>query len=322
MSSPDVDSPEVLEVIIASSTSEVPKKGSREWVFTINNPTIEDEEQVRALTCRYKCWAPETGKNGTPHIQGYAVFSDNKTRAAVSKLLKRAWLAPRAVHAKPDEARLYIKGPYNKNGKDKPINPEFHEVGELPSQGKRTDLVSFHRAIQEGKRGRDLSVDHLPLRAKYPKLEQTLIYEDDEERAKQQYRDGIFPEVHVRWGPPGTGKTRYVMETHNDVYEPIMRKCGTHWWTGYRGQDVILLDEFDGQIPIRDFLRLIDRYPFMMETKGGQTWRLATKIYICSNHNPDTWYPAEGHQYEKLERRFTSVSYIGEPNDVPLTAAR
>lgn len=279
-------------------------KKSRDWCFTINNPTEDDWRQMKEIECRYICYAPEIGDNGTPHIQGYVMFNSPRHLSALKKIMPRAHLEyRRGTH---DQARLYIVGDY----KGKPLNADFTERGTPPEQGKRSDLQSYYEDIKAGKRGRDLSVDHLAMRVKYPRAEEKLVYEEDKVRARKQYDDGMAPEVHVRWGPPGTGKTRKIFEEHTDIYEPTIRKCGTHWWTGYQGEDVILLDEFNGQIPIRDFLRLIDRYPFSMETKGGHVWRLATKIYICSNTPPEEWYPGEILQFEKIKRRLTTVEMI------------
>lgn len=261
---------------------------------------------MKDIECRYICYAPEVGDNGTRHIQGYIMFAYQKRLPEVSKLLPRAHLEQRrGTH---EQARLYIVGDY----KGKPLNADFIERGIPPKQGKRNDLESFYEDIKAGKRGHNLSVDHLATRLKYPRGEEKIIAEEDRHNAMQQYKNGIVPEVHVRWGPPGSGKTRFVYEQHEPdaIYEPTMRKCGTHWWTGYQGEDVILLDEFNGQIPIRDFLRLIDRYPFSMETKGGHVWRLATKIYICSNNAPEDWYPGETLQFEKIARRLTSVTKV------------
>lgn len=296
------------EVAEGNSVLQPQNNRFREWCFTINNYTDADLTEVENIECRYICYAPEIGDQGTPHLQGYIVFKSQRWLKAVSKLLKRAHLTP--ARGSGSDNKRYIQGPYSKNGKEKPLNDKFCERGECPEQGKRSDLVAYHDDIKKGKRGRDLSVDHLAIRAKYPRLEQTLINEEDEHRAREMYDNGIKPEVHVRWGPPGTGKTRFVYETHPDVFEPSIKKNGVHWWSNYRGQDVILLDEFDGQIPIRDFLRLIDRYPFCMETKGGHVWRLATKIYICSNNPPEEWYPAESHQFEKIQRRLTTVEHV------------
>lgn len=318
MSSPVVISPEVvvgnnsLPPLLVGNDTELGKKGTREWVFTVNNYNDEDVEALKTIDCRYLVYAPEVGEQGTPHIQGYVVFKDNKTRLGVSRLLKRAWLAPRSKNATPAQARQYIMGPYSKDGKEKPANPDAVETGTLPAQGKRNDLRAFHDDIKAGKRGRDLSVDHLETRAKYPKLEQTLINEEDEQRAIQMFKDGFAPEVHVRWGEPGTGKSRYVYEQHRpeDIYELNLGDgCSKSvWWDGYRGQEVILINDFDGELGWKYLLRLLDRYPFRMQIKGSHCWRLCKYIYITSNDPPERWYGQ--YRPEPLMRRLTTVTEV------------
>lgn len=280
--------------------------------FTITAWTDEYLEKLKKSNPQYMCWGPETCPDtGRFHWQVYIHYANARY---LSSMGKEAGPDGRVFKSdgSAEDNRYYVFGPYNKKGKTKPINPEAKEIGVFPIQGRRNDIESFRDDIMAGKRKRHLSRDYATVRAKYPKFEEVLIREELEETAYQQYENNIKPEIHVLWGPPGTGKTKYVFEKHNcrDIFEPDLRKCGTHWWTAYDGQDVILLDEFTGQLPIRDFLRLIDRYPYRMETKGGHTWRTATKIYICSNESPSDWYPAEAHQFAKIQRRLDTVTYV------------
>lgn len=210
------------------------------------------------------------------------------------------------------ENRTYIKGPYSKDGKQKPVNQDAQEIGTIPKQGERNDLRAFHEDIKAGKRGRDLSVDHLEVRAKYPKLEQTLVSEEDEHKAMQMFKDGFCPEVHVRWGEPGTGKSRYIYDNYEpeDIYELNLGDGSSKsvWWDGYRGQKVILINDFDGELGWKYLLRLLDRYPFRMQVKGAHCWRLCTHIYITSNDPPENWYGPIN--YAPLMRRLTTVTKV------------
>lgn len=312
MGSTEVDSTEVAEVIMDLGHTEEGKKGAREWVFTINNWSDVDITNLYKIEARYKCWAPEVGAKGTPHIQGYIAFKDAKTRKAVSKLIPRAWLAARSPKSSPQNARNYIVGPYSKDGKEKPFNKDAVEVGTIPKQGERNDLKDFHDAIQAGKRGRSLSEDHLALRAKYPRLEQILINEDDKQRAIDMYERGERPEIHIRWGEPGVGKSKYVYDKHkaSNIYELNLGdgSGGSVWWDGYDGEEVVLINDFDGELGWKYLLRLLDRYPFRLQVKGSHRWRLCKYIYITSNCSPDQWYRKES--YHPLLRRLDSVTEV------------
>lgn len=92
-------------------------------------------------------------------------------------------------------------------------------------------------------------------------------------------------DVHVICGIPGSGKSRYCQEVGGDSY---WKPCGK-WWDGYIGQETVVLDDFCGWLPISDLLRLMDRYPFRVETVEF----VSKKIYITSNKSSKEWYKEE-----------------------------
>lgn len=302
---------EVLEEK-SGGNSRPPTSSGKYMAFTMTIWTDELLEKVKATKPQYMCWAPETcPETNKFHWQAYAYYKNPRAISAMGKLFGgdgRVF----ASGGDAKENRKYVFGPYSKDGKEKPVNPDAVEIGTIPEQGKRNDLRAFDSDIKAGKRGRDLSVDHLEIRAKYPKLEQTLINEDDEQRAIQMFKDGFCPEVHVRWGEPGTGKSRYVYEKHDaeSIYELNLGDGSNKsvWWDGYRGQEVVLINDFDGELGWKYLLRLLDRYPFRMQIKGSHCWRLCKYIYITSNDPPERWYA----QYRSgpLMRRLTTVTEV------------
>lgn len=319
---------EVAEVICNSATSA--ENRTKKWnnqkirafIFTLWPETNGNEllKWLRNQEPTYICWAPEEcPETKKPHFQGYVYFKNPRSPSALKSKFKGHWIQP--ANGQAIQSKRYCQGPWegtdHRTGlyKVKPLNHDFVEEGELPSQGQRVDIYAFHKAIQSGRRGRDLSVDHLEARAKYPRLEATLIMEEDEARAQQLYRDGFCNEVHVRWGKPGVGKTKSVFDQHGceNIYEANFGDGSSKslWWDGYKGQEVILINEFTGiQMGWEYFLKFLDRYPFRMQVKGGHVWKLAKYIYITSNYEPRSWYPAHIEHYEALERRLTSVTEV------------
>lgn len=94
--------------------------------------------------------------------------------------------------------------------------------------------------------------------------------------------------VTVFWGPTGTGKTRRAWELGGlDAYPKIPN---TKFWDGYQGQKVVIIDEFRGDVSMSNLLRWFDRYPVLVEIKGGSTILCAEVIYITSNLSPREWY--------------------------------
>lgn len=107
------------------------------------------------------------------------------------------------------------------------------------------------------------------------------------------------------WGPSGSGKSRHAYELGGDsqfwIARPISRG-GSVWWDGYEGQSTVVIDEFYGWMS-RDFLqRLVDRYPLLVQTKGGAVQFLALVIIITSNLPPEMWWKIG---LGSMERRLT-----------------
>lgn len=92
--------------------------------------------------------------------------------------------------------------------------------------------------------------------------------------------------VTVIQGPTGTGKSRWAMENDPNAYW----KQRSQWWCGYTKQETVVLDEFYGWLPFDLLLRLCDRYPMLVETKGGQVQFQAKHIIITTNSLPNNWY--------------------------------
>lgn len=91
------------------------------------------------------------------------------------------------------------------------------------------------------------------------------------------------------WGHTGTGKSRTAWEEAGlDAYPKDPR---TKWWDGYTGESHVVVDEFRGGIDIAHILRWLDRYPVLVETKGGTVALRATTIWLTSNKDPREWYP-------------------------------
>ncbi|WP_148501016.1 P-loop NTPase family protein [Paenibacillus rubinfantis] len=88
-----------------------------------------------------------------------------------------------------------------------------------------------------------------------------LLHTDKIERVRQiikaeEYKDK-FRELEVAyiWGKTGVGKTRHVMEKFG--YQNVYRVTDyIHPFDNYKGEDVILFDEFRGQLKIHDMTQL------------------------------------------------------------------
>lgn len=110
--------------------------GAKNWCFTINNPTDDDEQRLGELgegdEVVYLVFGREQGESGTKHLQGYISFKKPKTLAHVKQQVsvRGHFEVRKGTHF---QAAEYCK----KDG-------DYEEFGETPvQQGKRTDIERF-----------------------------------------------------------------------------------------------------------------------------------------------------------------------------------
>ncbi len=277
--------------------------------FTLNNPTEPiafDEEKMY-----YLVYQKEVGEEGTPHFQGYCELKKRTREPATKALLGgiRVHLANRKGTAL--EASDYCK----KDDTRVPgsLRMEFGEMKET-NPGKRNDLKEFKDAVMSGtKRKRDLVDEHYGTLARYHRFYETLTMMNRPKREREL-------EVILHIGDTGLGKTRLVMDAHGDEDDFYIAPLsnGTPWFDTYDRHRTVLLDDFAGassHMALTTLLRLLDRYPVMVPTKGGHTWWLPDKIYITTNILPKDWYKWEkrGEHYRALARRVCRVITFWKP---------
>lgn len=279
--------------------------------FTLNNPTDPVPFDVDEM--HYLTYQREVGENGTPHFQGYCEFKKQKRMAAA-----KALLGGTTVHIEQRRGTQQEAIAYCHKDDTRASGAEIVEFGtpKANKQGQRTDLEGFRDAVRSGKRKRDLLDDHITVIAKYPKL-----YNDLQQHPPK--RDNP-PQVILHYGDTGLGKSRTVYDAHLDSGELYVTPLsnGTTWYDGYDGHKFALLDDFAGSashMNLTSLLRLLDRYPIQVPTKGGHGWFFPEVIYVTTNIHPVDWYTwtKREKQYKALQRRFTSVVLFGGTPEEP-----
>ena len=134
------------------------------WHFTVNNYIEDDIAKLRSLapSTTYLVFGKETGESGTPHLQGFVVFSSPRRATALHKLL------PSHGHWTTMRSSEFASSKYCRKDGD------FEEYGKRPTetrarQGKRSDLYEFRDAVEAGERClKKLRYDFPRVAAKYP----------------------------------------------------------------------------------------------------------------------------------------------------------
>lgn len=258
------------------------------WFLTVNNWTLEELDALWTYKSTYKILASEVGEQGTPHLHIVYRFHSDKQFDVLKKAFPRANIQK---VDRPKNAIEYVK----KTGK------YFEEgVSGLQNQGKRNDLEYMATRIKNGADWEEL-VDTMPwMIVKFPKGIQKLM----EVRAKSVMRENMY----IQWiyGKAGVGKSRSVYDNHG--IDNVYMKDGTPWWDGYQNQDVILIDDFDGRWPFRDLLRLLDRYPYQGQVKGGYVKITSSVIYITCDRSPQEVFNGDDiNIIAQVLRRLTAV---------------
>jgi len=277
--------------------------------FTLNNPSDPIAFDVEKM--HYLVYQREIGENGTPHFQGYCELKKQTAMSVVKELLGGPTVHLEKRRGTAGQAIAYCKKDETRTEGSQPV--EFGEP-KATSQGARSDLIAFKDDIQQGKRKRDLIEDHLTVIAKYPKLYDTINYKRPKRTEELK--------VILLIGPTGLGKTRFVMEHHadDDDFYIAPLSNGTMWYDTFDGHKSVMLDDFAGaasHMTLTSLLRLLDRYPVLVPTKGSHTWWLPNCIYVTTNILPALWYKWENRaeQYKALARRFTTVLLFHQPEE-------
>lgn len=253
----------------------------RRWCFTLNNYTDAEEAQVQAIECSYMVYGHEIGEGGTQHLQGYIEFENGKRLTTLKKMMPRAHLET-------------CKGTARQNIDYCKKQGDVYEKGRPKQQGKRTDLETIAQMVEERKPMIEIAQEYPSAYIRYHRG--IMEYKN----MLQKHRDKP-PCVIWLWGATGVGKTRTATEDFSSFYI----KDGTHWWNGYEQQEAIVIDDFDGKWPYRDLLRLLDRYPYQGQTKGGYVKIDSPYIIITCSHPPDAIWGGE--ELAQVKRRITNT---------------
>ena len=166
--------------------------------------------------------------------------------------------------------------------------------------GQRTDLEEIGQLIKSGRTARSFGVTHPAQYMRYHRGMHALSLVLSKPRT-------FKTKVTVIYGETGVGKSRWALETYPDAY---WKSPNSKWWDAYDQQEVVIIDEFYGWLPYCEMLRLLDRYPCQVETKGSSVNFAPKKIIILSNKAPEDWYDKTKCAWEPLERRIENYGQM------------
>ncbi len=264
---------------------------SKNFVYTKHAPQFPRDHLRPADPFQYFAYqlerCPRTGKH---HIQGYVILTRKTRLDRVRRLLGNN------PHVETRKGTHDEAASYNTKPESRIDGPWVWGTG--PAQGTRSDLDEVRAKCIRGESMKDIMDAHFGTWIRYHR---------GIEKAVEMYRKPreTFTEAICLWGPTGTGKSHYAATTYpNAFWVPARSPGSTAWFNGYDGQDTIVFDEFSHQhVPLDTLLRLCDRNPLQLPTKGGFVNVVATRVVITTNTDPATWYPDSGGRFLAVLRR-------------------
>ncbi len=270
----------------------------------------------------------ELSASGLKHVQMFVQMKDKLRMSTMAKWLQgKAHIEQR--HGPQQDAWDYCTPEgTKKSGAKGGINPYTFGELKIDKPGKRNDYHGFVKMARDGEREEDIMMAYPMLYCRHaPLIGKIRARGLKQSRTAERLEKGV--EVHIHWGPTGTGKTRAVHEMYDEEDLWCNIPGTSKWFDGYHGQAIALFDDFNSGIAITDMLRICDRYALLLQVKGAVVDWLPTKIYITSNINPNDWWMDASEEHKAAWKRrvtkctcFKPVMAVGGPAAIERTQER
>lgn len=279
------------------------QKRTRNTCITWNNPK-DYVPQFNAQKMTYLVYQYEIGsKMGTPHWQMYVELKNPQTYKGIQKIFgapvscqdRRGTADQAADYCKKERTRA--KSPLGLLG------PQ--EFGEMSKQGERTDLQELANRIMQG----GITADEiLEKQTDTYHMYGRTIEKLEDLYMRRQYRtemtQGIWIHGETDVGKSHSGWTKY---PNDMVYDKLFNEKELDWWDGYKGEPVVLLNDFRGEMKYGQLLNLLDKWPHKVSRRGREpTPFMAKLVIITSPSHPAKVYRRQNEKEDsikQLERR-------------------
>jgi len=262
---------------------------SRAYCLTINNYIENDIKVLKELKYQYIIIGDEKSTTGTAHLQVYVRFPNPKSFSSLKKNISKAHIE--IAKGTPQQNRTYCSK-----------ENILFEDGTLPQQGKRNDITVIKELITND--------NVYKMRELIPHATSVQAVRMAEIHLKYYEPTRNFKPI-VKWyhGSTGSGKTRSAYE---DSLDPYVCMETNKWWEGYDGHEHVIIDDIRKDFcKFSTLLKILDRYEFKIETKGGSRQLLSKQIIITCPYHPKDLY-SNREDVNQLLRRIDEIKLFGK----------
>ena len=268
----------------------------------------------------------EKGECGTIHYQGYLhhakrIYWGQIRRAFIKMGLHR--VAHENRLKSPQTASAYCNKVFDK-AKDgsvfqTKVTPEVYEFGELKlNQGQRNDINDIIDCVRDNMGDAEIMalypVAFFHNKKKIDDIREIIRYEQFSETTRDVRSTFITGITRI-------GKTSAIVKKYGykNVYTIDNYK---NPWDKYKGQDVIVFDEFHSQIEITTMLRWLDFHPLVLPCRYNDKQACYTKCFFTSNESFDKIYPnvqrEKPNTFDAFMARIRNVYDFNDPKQMTM----
>lgn len=288
--------------------NETTEQKYRSYCFT----SFEEDKPPMTDKFKFLCFSPEVcPTTKRHHWQGYIYLKNQMTKTAINKYMLKNFNYQignlTVCKGTAKENMIYCgKEDYNKDGKTKVKNDLYEEFGEAPKQGERTDLEEIKDEILNGKKLDDIIINNPLLYHQYGRT----LSKIEAIALKKKFRTWMTEGIWY-YGKTGVGKSHLAFEGYNPETHYLLNQNDGGFWQGYTGQEIVIINEFRGEIKFSELLAIVDKWPHNVKIKGSECYPLlAKKVIITSCKSPKEVYTQsldDEERLDQLERRFKII---------------
>lgn len=263
--------------------SSVPR--SRDFLLTVPRQACETASQLQQIFTDISVLSAvfqlEKGeKTDYEHWQIFLRFKNQKRFSTLKSQLTKSGLKSAHIESRKGTVEQAIK--YCSKAETRLDGPYFFgdKIDTDTKKGERTDLQKLRdKVLIEGLSFDEILVeDETGSAARYTQYLRALI------RARDKRKTASFRRLSVMYlyGPAGVGKSRWALENNAD--KSCYRVSDySHPFDAYDGEDVLILDEFDGSMPLTLLLNILDGYSMELPARYENKYARYTSVVIISN---------------------------------------